>query len=88
MKWILVAAILALSVLLAPIAKADNCFRTPVYYGLVPTGITEQKCYHSDGGYQLCRYGGFLGPDGRCWDFPAQPGPGSNPVEMPTLPNN
>jgi hypothetical protein len=57
-------------------AHADQCFRHPIYYdGLIPAGITEQTCYHPDGGYQVCRYGGIMG-DGRCWDMPALPGPG------------
>lgn len=55
-------------------ADGDQCFSHFIYYGLVPTGVTERTCYHPDGSYQLCRYGGFMG-NGWCQDFPAPPGP-------------
>ena len=67
-------------------ADGDQCFSHFIYYGLVPTGVTERTCYHPDGSYQLCRYGGFMG-NGWCQDFPAPPGPppgvGVPPVPAP-----
>jgi hypothetical protein len=60
----------------------DQCFRKPIYYGLIPTNVIEQTCYHADGSYQICRYGGFMG-NGQCWDYPAQPGP---PAGIPSGP--
>ena len=45
----------------------DQCFRKPIYYGLIPTNVIEQTCYHADGSYQICRYGGFMG-NGQCQD--------------------
>lgn len=52
----------------------DQCFRQPIYYSGIPTNVIQQTCYHPDGSYQTCRYGGFMG-NGQCWDMPAQPAP-------------
>lgn len=66
-------------------ASPDSCFRHAIFYGVVDTGITESTCYHQDGSYTLCRYGGFLG-NGWCHDFEARPAPPQGVGEPPLPP--
>lgn len=59
-------------------ADDDQCF---THY--IPINVTERICYHPDGSYQQCRWGGAMIGGGRCWDYPPPPTP---PPNLPSGP--